>query len=94
MPVGIAHIALDGRYLYVNSTLCNLLGYSEDELLARRIQDVTMPEDVAEGEALQHRLIAGKISVFTREKRYRCKSGTVRWCSVAVQLVRGGGGQP
>lgn len=94
VPVGIAHIALDGRYLHVNSTLCNLLGYSEHELLARRIQDVTMPEDVAEGEALQQQLIAGELSVFTREKRYRCKNGAIRWCSVAVQLVRGGNGRP
>ena len=94
VPVGIAHFALDGRYLHVNSTLCALLGYSERELLSRRIQDVTLPEDVPEGEALQQQLIAGKISVFSREKRYRCKSGAIRWCSVAVQLVRGGGGRP
>jgi diguanylate cyclase (GGDEF)-like protein/PAS domain S-box-containing protein len=94
VPVGIAHFALDGRYLHVNSTLCALLGYSERELLSRRIQDVTMPEDVPEGEALQRQLVAGKISVFTREKRYRCKSGAIRWCSVAVQLVRGGSGRP
>jgi diguanylate cyclase (GGDEF)-like protein/PAS domain S-box-containing protein len=94
VPVGIAHFAPDGRYLHVNSTLCTLLGYSERELLSRRIQDVTMPEDGPEGEALQRQLIAGKISVFTREKRYRCKSGAIRWCSVAVQLGQGCSGQP
>ncbi|MBI4203737.1 MAG: PAS domain S-box protein, partial [Betaproteobacteria bacterium] len=40
VPVGIAHFALDGRYLHVNTALCGLLGYSERELLARRVQDI------------------------------------------------------
>lgn len=94
VPVGIAHFAPDGRYLYVNPAFCALLGYSEKELLARKVQDVTMPEDVPEGEALQRALIARKLAEFSREKRYRCKNGTIRWCSVAVQLVRTPRGQP
>jgi diguanylate cyclase (GGDEF)-like protein/PAS domain S-box-containing protein len=94
VPVGIAHFGLEGRYLHVNSALCTLLGYSERELLARTVFDVTMPEDRPEGESLQRDLIEGKIKAFTREKRYRCKNGTVRWCSVAVQLVRGPRGDP
>src|SRR5688572_4489919 len=94
VPVGIAHFGLDGRYLQANPALCTLLGYSEKELLSRTVLDVTMPEDRAEGEALQRNLIAGEIKAFSREKRYRCKNGTVRWCSVAVQLVRGPGGAP
>ena len=94
VPVGIAHFALNGRYLHVNPALCALLGYSKRELLSRTVHDVTLPEDRAEGEALQRDLIAGKIGSFTREKRYRCKDGTVRWCSVAVQLVRGAGQRP
>lgn len=89
VPVGIAHLGLDGRYIHANPALCALLGYSRRELLSRTVHDVTLPEDRAEGEALQRDLIAGRIGSFTREKRYRCKDGTVRWCSVAVQLVRG-----
>jgi diguanylate cyclase (GGDEF)-like protein/PAS domain S-box-containing protein len=89
VPVGIAYFGLDGRYLHVNPALCALLGYSEKELLSRTVFDVTLPEDRAEGELLQRDLITGEIGSFTREKRYRCKDGTVRWCSVAVRLVRG-----
>jgi len=94
VPVGIAHFALDGRYLYVNPAFCELVGYSARELLARRVQDVTLPEDVPEGQTLQQRLIAGKIAEFNREKRYRCKDGTIRWCSVAVRLVTARHGRP
>ena len=94
VPVGIAHFGLDGRYLYVNPAICALLGYTERALLARRVRDVTVPEDVAEGDALKRRLVAGKITEFTREKRYLCKDGTLRWCSVAVRLVRTAHGRP
>jgi diguanylate cyclase (GGDEF)-like protein/PAS domain S-box-containing protein len=94
VPVGIAHFGLDGRYLHANLALCTLLGFSERELLAKTVFDVTMPEDRTEGESLQQALVRGKIKAFTREKRYRCKNGTVRWCSVAVQLVRGPQGDP
>ncbi|MBI4205676.1 MAG: PAS domain S-box protein, partial [Betaproteobacteria bacterium] len=79
---------------HVNTALCGLLGYSERELLARRVQDITVAEDVPDSEELQRRLIAGEISLFTREKRYRCRNGAIRWCSVAVQLVRAASGQP
>ena len=91
VPVGIAHFALDGRYLYVNPAFCELVGYTASELLARRVQDLTLPEDVPEGETLQRNLAAGKISGFNREKRYCCKDGTIRWCSVAVRLVESKG---
>jgi len=94
VPVGIAHFRPDGRYLYVNPAFCRLLGYSARELLARRVQDVTVAEDMAEGEALQRSLIAGSVAEFNREKRYRCKDGAIRWCSVAVRLVEGRGGAP
>ncbi|HET9662770.1 MAG TPA: PAS domain S-box protein, partial [Burkholderiales bacterium] len=62
--------------------------------MSRTVFDVTLPEDRAEGEALQRDLIAGKSASFTREKRYGCKDGMVRWCSVAVQLVRDRRGRP
>ena len=34
-PIGMALVALDGRWLQVNRALCNITGYSEQELLAR-----------------------------------------------------------
>jgi diguanylate cyclase (GGDEF)-like protein/PAS domain S-box-containing protein len=94
VPVGIVHFDLDGRYLYVNPAFCRLLGYSEKELLARRVEDVTLPEDISDGQKLRRDLIDRRIAEYDREKRYRCRDGTLRWCSVAVQLVRGPRGRP
>ena len=45
-PIGVALVSPDGRWLKVNRALCELVGYSEAELLARTFQDITHPEDL------------------------------------------------
>jgi PAS domain-containing protein len=60
---GMALVAPDGRWLRANSALCNILGYSEEELLATNFQSITHPEDL--GRDLDHlrRLLAGGASI-------------------------------
>src|SRR5690242_10683843 len=45
-PTGIAHVAPDGRWRWVNDRLCAIIGYTRDELLARTFQDITYPDDL------------------------------------------------
>src|SRR5262249_26861677 len=45
-PVGIAHVGADGRWLRVNEALCRILGYPADELMEKRFQDITHPDDL------------------------------------------------
>ena len=47
--VGIAHVGMDGSWLRVNDRVCEILGYSRDELITRTFQDVTHPDDVSAG---------------------------------------------
>ena len=44
--IGMALVGLDGRWLMINSALCAILGYTEQELLALRFQDCTHPDDL------------------------------------------------
>lgn len=90
--VGMAVQSLDGRYLRVNRALCDLLGYQEDELLATTWQALTLPEDL-ELEP-NRRLLAGEISSYEIEKRYRHRQGHPVWTQVSVALVRAPDGQP
>ncbi|SNT07366.1 PAS domain S-box-containing protein/diguanylate cyclase (GGDEF) domain-containing protein [Noviherbaspirillum humi] len=94
VPVGIAHVALDGRFLRVNSFLCNMLGYSKRELVALTYQDVTDPLDLEADEALVQELIDGKRCSYVMEKRYRQKSGNPIWAYLAVTLLRDESGAP
>lgn len=92
--VGIAHVALDGRWLRINPRLCRITGYSEAELRARTFQEITHPDDLAADLELMRQLLAGRIPTYTIEKRYVRSSGDVLWASLTVSLVRNAGGEP
>ena len=47
--MGIAHVGVDGRWLRVNDRLCAIVGYPREELLRRTFQDITHPDDLADG---------------------------------------------
>jgi PAS domain S-box-containing protein len=92
--VGIAHVALDGRWIRPNRRLCEILGYSEEELTARTFQDVTHPDDLEVDLEHVRRLLAGEERTYSMEKRYVCKGGAEVWVSLTVTLVRDEDGVP
>lgn len=92
--VGIAHVALDGRWLLVNSRLCKMLGYRADELMRLRFQDVTHPEDLEADLTRTAAMISGAISTYDMEKRYLRKDGSVCWINLTVSMLRDETGAP
>ena len=92
--IGIAHVGLDGRWLAVNDKLCAITGYTREELLRKRFQDVTHPDDVGGDLAGMTELIAGRSTIMTREKRYVRKDGAIVWIRLTSALVRGDDGEP
>ncbi|MBN8510809.1 MAG: PAS domain S-box protein, partial [Burkholderiales bacterium] len=92
--VGFALVALDGRWLEVNQRVCDIVGYTREELLARTFQDITHPDDLAPDLALVAQLLAGEIRTYTLEKRYLHRQGHVVWINLTVALVRRGDGAP
>ena len=76
------------RFLRVNAAMCKLVGYSEAELLARTVPDITHPDDRDESRELARRLDAGESDVFDVEKRYVRKDGTVVWVRTTVNAIR------
>jgi PAS domain S-box-containing protein len=93
-PHGMAFVSLDGRWLRANKSLCDMLGYSEDELLKISIQSVTHPEDLTEDLANIERLASGKITSYNRIKRYYRKDSQLIWVSLAVSAIHDSGGAP
>jgi diguanylate cyclase (GGDEF)-like protein/PAS domain S-box-containing protein len=85
---GMALVAPDGRYTRVNRALCDMLGYTEAELLERSFQSITHPDDLG-GDVDQHRaLIAGTVDVYETEKRYVHRDGHEVWVQIGVTAVR------
>jgi len=92
--VGIAHVDVNGRFLRVNEKLCDILGYTREELLAEKFQDVTFPDDLnADLEQLAP-LLRGDLPSFSRDKRYLRKDGSIVWVAVSVSLQRDAAGRP
>lgn len=92
--IGMALVALDGAWLRVNRALCEFTGYSAAEILQRKFQDITHPEDLAPDLDNVRRLLAGEIDTYQMEKRYFQKNGSVIWAMLSVSLMRDEKGQP
>ena len=92
--VGIALSDLRGRFFQVNERLCAITGYSRDELLQRRYQDITHPDDLDCNLRLNGALIAGEFPHFRLEKRYLRRDGSTYWINVTSAVVRRASGEP
>jgi PAS domain S-box-containing protein len=93
-PVGIAHMAADGRWLRVNPRFSQITGYPREEALGMRFQDVTHPDDLGEEVAGLRRLVAGEIETYRHEQRYIHRDGHVVWVDLTVSLIYDGEGRP
>src|SRR6185437_3549107 len=92
--VGMSHTAPDGRLLRVNQSLCEILGYSREELQGMTLQQITHPDDVAQDAAEMQRVMSGELPVYSREKRYIQKDGSTVWVSLSASVVRDVDGTP
>lgn len=93
-PIGVALVGLDGRFLRVNNVLCEMVGYSRDELRARTFQDITHPEDLDIDLALAQQLASGDIPRYQLAKRYIHKTGAIVHIQLSGSIVRKPDGTP
>jgi len=92
--VGVARIALDGRWLEVNPRACEITGYAEAELVGRPWTEITHPDEQERAAAHSRQLaISGRVS-FSVEKRFVRRDGGVVWVNLTCTVVRDGGGAP
>lgn len=92
--VGMAHIAPSGQWLRVNQQLCDIVGYSKQELANLRLHDITHPEDIDTGLKAIYGVLAGEIPSYAIDKRYVHKDGRIVWVNFNVALVRDQNGAP
>lgn len=86
--VGIAHIAPDGGWLRVNQKLCEIVGYSQEELTRLSFRDITHPDDLDLDLEKVRQTLDGDISEYDLEKRYCRKDGVTVWIKLTVGCVR------
>lgn len=90
---GIALVAPDGGWISVNKALCDIVGYSEEELWSRTFRQITHPDDLAVGADSLAAMERGEIDQFQLEKRYLRKDGASVWTNLNVAPKRNAAGQ-
>ncbi|WP_296450518.1 PAS domain S-box protein [Phenylobacterium sp.] len=92
--IGKCLVELDNSIFKVNRTLCNMLGFSEAELLGFNGDDLIHPEELGQGNDEIGRLTSGEIDSYTRERRFRKADGGYLWCGMTIAMVRNPDGSP
>lgn len=87
-PIGITLVSTEGRWLNANPRACEILGYTEEELVNLDFMDITHPDDIQANQALRRDALNGGSAIYKSEKRYIQKNGNTVWVSVHVSLVR------
>ncbi|MFH0907446.1 MAG: PAS domain S-box protein [bacterium] len=87
-PSGLAIQDPEGRYLRVNATLAEMLGYSADKVRGKTWKDITHPDDVESTQARMREMTACVLDSVTFIKRYIRRDGNALWCQVSVAALR------
>ncbi|HEY6522460.1 MAG TPA: PAS domain S-box protein [Solirubrobacteraceae bacterium] len=93
-PIGVALVGPNGRWLEVNRAVCEIVGYSEAELLALTFQDISHPDDLEADLQKLGQVLTGEILTYQMEKRYFHKDGHAIWAKLSVSLIRDERGTP
>jgi PAS domain S-box-containing protein len=91
---GVAHIGLDRRFVRVNRRMCEILGYSESELLQLTGRQISHPDDLDIINTQRPLLHAGEIDRVHVEKRYLRKDGSTVWVALTLVVERDRDGRP
>ena len=86
--IGMAVTSVDKRWLEVNDRLCEILGYSREELCQKSWPELTFPDDVEPNLQLFEPLLAGRIEHFTLNKRYLTKDGSIVHTTIHTRAFR------
>lgn len=92
--VGMALLDTASRPLRVNRAVCNMFGYTQEELLSMQPAQISHPADLPEDLLLRAQMLAGADTSYQREKRYLRKDGRLLWVDLTCSLVRDAAGQP
>ncbi len=93
-PIGVALVALDGRFVRVNRALCDILGYTAEELEQLSYQEITPPEDLQASVKMGEGVSRGDVPKYRLEKRYIRKNGSAVTISVDGSIVHDDEGRP
>ncbi|QBD78572.1 PAS domain S-box protein [Ktedonosporobacter rubrisoli] len=85
--LGLARVTLDGQLVYVNKRLCEMVGYTKEELLGSAILSITCCEDYADAQRFFRDLLCAELQSGVTELRYMRKDGSLTWLRLMASLI-------
>lgn len=85
--IGMALVDIQGRWINVNQSICDMFGYTREEMLQRTFMDMTHPDDIAADLDYVKQLLNHQIDNYRMEKRFYRKDGSVIWTLLSASLV-------
>ena len=86
--IGMCMTTQDGHFMRVNQALCQMLGYSRDEMLGLTIVEITHPDDIDMSDDILKRTGKNENVPVQFEKRYIRKDGQVIWALINTVFVK------
>jgi len=86
-PLGIVVVDRNMKVVDVNDAYCQMLGYTEAEMMKRTIAEVTHPDDRQRDREFLPLLLSGEVPRYRAEKRYISKSGSIVWAEIVVTAL-------
>ena len=86
-PLGVIICDPNYRLIKANKAFCQMLGYSEEELIGQGIEDFTYPEDTEQSSDLSGHALKGELPLFHLEKRYVKKNGESLWINLTATVI-------
>ena len=86
--VGIVQLSPEGKFIKVNEQFCQIVGYSQAELLELKCSDITHSDSMTEYLDFCQQLASNQIDVFAMEKAFNKKDNKKIWTNVTVSAVR------
>ena len=93
-PIGMAMLDLELRFVEVNEALCEITGYSREQLEATSSEAITHPDDLGEQEREIAAVLAGEAAGYRSEKRFVHADRSPVWVAVQMTLLRDADAHP
>ena len=93
-PIGIALLSPEGHWRHVNRALCEMLGYTAEQLLGMTFMDITHPDDLPHNLERNRKQLGGEDWERRVEKRYIRADGQIVWVALTNEIVRDPTGKP
>lgn len=91
-PIGVTFVDRDLHFIRVNRAFCEMIGFTEEELLSRTTTELTLPEDL-NSDGPQPDTTADEFANFTVRKKYVRKDGGIVWVRLSAHWIFDGNGE-